>query len=148
MRKTGDMLTLFGSGEARPEGRTAAGGGTFLHKHANDGTEVAHGVYVVSGFTGFINGHGTLVGTGLTDGIGHLKQTDSGILSLNITAFPSGGGSLPAKLTVECALPGDTSGAVEGIKLDIAVPGHVFHFKQVSEGGFTVFHVPRSPSIN
>src|SRR5713226_6023173 len=57
---TGDVVTLTGSGEARPGDRTAAGGGTFVHKHAN-GSEVAHGVYVVTAFKSFRNGHGSLV---------------------------------------------------------------------------------------
>src|SRR6266571_7739547 len=36
------FLTFTGSGEARPDDRAAAGGGTFLHRHS-DGSEVAHG---------------------------------------------------------------------------------------------------------
>jgi hypothetical protein len=67
---TGDVVTLSGSGEARPDDRTAAGGGTFVHNHA-DGSEVAHGVYVVAAFNGFKNGHGSLAPTPLQDGIGH-----------------------------------------------------------------------------
>jgi|GEM_PF-2276245 len=133
---TGDVVTLTGSGEARPDDQTAAGGGTFVHKHA-DGSEVAHGVYVVTAFNRFKNGHGSLAPTPLQDGIGHKNQSDSGILSLGIKAFPSTGGSIAAKLGVECALPGDTSGAVEGITLDVLT----FHFRQVPEGGATVFHV-------
>ncbi len=134
---TGDMVTLSGSGEARPGDRTAAGGGTFVHKHA-DGSEVAHGVYVVTAFTSFKNGHGSLTPTPLLDGIGHKNQTDSGILRLGIKAFAVGAaGPIEGKLGVECALPGDTSGAVEGITLDVLT----FKFRQVPEGGFTVFHV-------
>ena len=134
---TGDVVTLTGSGEARPDDRTAAGGGTFLHKHA-DGSEVAHGIYVVTAFKSFKNGHGSLTPTPLRDGIGHKNQTDSGILSLGIKAFAVGAaGPIDAKLGVECALPNDTSGAVEGITLDVLT----FHFKQVEEGGFTLFHV-------
>jgi len=133
---TGDVVTLTGSGEARPDDRTAAGGGTFLHQHAN-GSEVAHGVYVVTAFKHFKNGHGSLSPTPLQDGVGHKNQTDSGILSLGIKGFPAGGGTVEGTLGVECALPGDTSGAVEGITLDVLT----FHFRQVPEGGFTVFHV-------
>ncbi len=135
----GDMVTLTGSGEARPDDRTAAGGGTFLHQHA-DGSEVAHGVYVVTAFNSFKNGHGSLSNTPLTDGIGHKNQSDSGILRLGIKSFLPSGGSIEAKLGVECALPGDTSGAVEGITLDVTVAGLTFHFRQVPEGGVTVFH--------
>jgi len=134
---TGDVVTLTGSGEARPDDRNAAGGGTFMHKHA-DGSEVAHGIYVVTAFKSFKNGHGSLSPTPLQDGIGHKNQTDSGILSLGIKAFAVGAaGPIDAKLGVECALPNDTSGAVEGITLDVLT----FHFKQVEEGGFTLFHV-------
>ena len=134
---TGDVVTLTGSGEARPDDRTAAGGGTFLHKHA-DGSEVARGIYVVTAFKSFKNGHGSLAPTPLQDGIGHKNQTDSGILSLGIKAFAVGAaGPIDAKLGVECALPNDTSGAVEGITLDVLT----FHFRQVDEGGFTLFHV-------
>ncbi len=134
---TGDVVTLTGSGEARPDDRNAAGGGTFMHKHA-DGSEVAHGIYVVTAFKSFKNGHGSLSPTPLQDGIGHKNQTDSGILSLGIKAFAVGAaGPIDAKLGVECALPNDTSGAVEGITLDVLT----FHFRQVDEGGFTLFHV-------
>src|SRR5229473_103835 len=49
---SGDILTLTGSGEAAPKKETATGGGTFVHSHAN-GTEVAHGVYKVTGFRSF-----------------------------------------------------------------------------------------------
>ena len=133
---TGDVVTFTGSGEARPNDLTAAGGGTFVHKHA-DGSEVVHGVYVVTAFNSFKDGHGSLVPTPLRDGIGHKNQTDSGILSLGIKAFPATGGSIDAKLGVDCALPGDMSGAVEGITLDVLT----FHFRQVPEGGFTLFHV-------
>lgn len=133
---TGDVLMLTGSGEARPDDGTAAGGGTFVHQHAN-GSPVAQGVYVVTAFKSFKDGHGSLVPTGLQDGIGHINQSDSGILKLGINVFPASGGSIEATLGVECALPGDTSGAVEGITLDVLT----FHFRQVHEGGFTVFHV-------
>jgi hypothetical protein len=107
-----------------------------VHNHA-DGSEVAHGVYVVTAFNSFKNGHGSLAPTPLQDGIGHKNQSDSGILRLGIKASPATGGSIAAKLGVECALPGDTSGAVEGITLDVLT----FHFRQVPEGGATVFHI-------
>ncbi len=136
---THDTVTLTGSGEARPGDRTAAGGGTFMHRH-EDGSEVAHGVYVVTAFNSFTDGHGSLSNTPLSDGIGHKNQSDSGILRLGIKAVLPSGRSIAAKLGVECALPGDTSGAVEGITLDVTVAGHSFHFRQVPEGGVTVFH--------
>jgi len=49
---TGDTVSLTGSGQANPEERTAAGGGTFVHRHA-DGTVFASGAFVVTGFGGF-----------------------------------------------------------------------------------------------
>src|SRR5260370_24617377 len=42
-----DTVSLTGSGGADPDERGATGGGLFVHKHAN-GTEWAHGVYVVT----------------------------------------------------------------------------------------------------
>src|SRR5713226_7505675 len=80
---TGDTISLTGSGEARPQKHKATGGGTFVHRHAN-GSEFLHGVYVVTGFKSFVNGGGSLVGTGLIDGIDELKKTIGGLLSLNV----------------------------------------------------------------
>src|SRR5919197_397366 len=63
---TGETISLTGSGQFRPSARTASGGGTFVHKRA-DGTEVAHGVYIVSSFRNFRLGGGTP--PPVTDGI-------------------------------------------------------------------------------
>ena len=132
---TGDMVSLTGSGFARPDEGTASGGGTFVHRHAN-GTEVAHGVYAVTGFKSFQNAGGTLVGTGLNDTIGRLDQTTGGVLTLDVSLFPSGGGSLPAVLGVHCHLPG-SSPVEEGITLSVAEFGLNF----VQSSGATLFHV-------
>ena len=59
---TGDTVSLTGSGQSRPQQHKADGGGTFLHEHAN-GSEVAHGVHLVTGLKSFVNGGGSLVGT-------------------------------------------------------------------------------------
>ena len=129
-----DTVTLTGSGQARPHKGTATGGGTFLHKHAN-GTEVAHGVYHVTGFKSFRDAGGSLVGTPLTDGIGTLGQTTGGILSLGVELLPSGGGSHQAVLGVNCNLPGSEFPVEEGVTLSVGP----FAFKQA--GGATLFHV-------
>ncbi len=131
---TGDILTLTGSGEAAPETETATGGGTFVHKHA-DGTEVAHGVYKVTGFRSFRAAGGSLAPTGLADGIGTIAQTTGGLLIMNIAAMPSTGGSVAGVLGVDCAVPGVEFPIAEGVHLDVLS----FHFKQ--SGGFTLFHV-------
>ncbi len=129
-----DTISLTGSGQAEPEEHEAAGGGTFVHKHEN-GSEVAHGVYFVTGFNSFRNGGGTLVGAGATDGIGEIDETSSGILSLNVRLRPSGGGSLDAVLTVNCDLPGATFAIEEGVTLTVGT----LHF--VQKEGATLFHV-------
>jgi len=131
---TGDILTLTGSGEAAPKKETATGGGTFVHTHAN-GTEVAHGVYKVTGFRSFRAAGGSLAPTGLADGIGTIAQTIGGLLVMDITAMTSTGGSVAGVLGVDCALPGVEFPIEEGVHLDVLS----FHFKQ--SGGFTLFHV-------
>ncbi len=131
---TGDILTLTGSGEAAPKKETATGGGTFVHTHAN-GTEVAHGVYKVTGFRSFRTAGGSLAPTGLADGIGTIAQTMGGLLVMDITVMPSTGGSVAGVLGVDCAVPGVEFPIEEGVHLDVLS----FHFKQ--SGGFTLFHV-------
>ncbi len=130
---TGDMVSLTGSGDARPGKHRATGGGTFVHKHAN-GSEVAHGVYVVTGFKSFVNGGGSLVGSGLTDGIDELNKTTGGLLSLSVRLMPASGGSADGVLEVHCELPGGRPDT-EGIRLSVLT----FKFAQAS--GFTLFHV-------
>ena len=130
---TGDMVSLTGSGDARPGKHRATGGGTFVHKHAN-GSEVAHGVYVVTGFKSFVNGGGSLVGTGRTDGIDELNNTTGGLLSLSVRLMPASGGSADGVLEVHCDLPGGRPDT-EGIRLSVLT----FKFAQAS--GFTLFHV-------
>jgi len=131
---SGNLVRLTGSGEAEPARRQAAGGGTFV-AIKSDGTEV-HGVYFVTGFDAFHNAGGTLVGTGLTDGIGELEETTGGSLSLNVHLVASSGPAHDFVLTVHCSLPG-SSPEIEGITL----VGGTRTFTQ--HGGATLFHVVR-----
>lgn len=131
---SGDVVTLTGSGQAAPKRGTATGGGTFVHKHA-DGSPFAHGVYYVTGFDTFEGAGGTLVGTGLIDGIGTLEQTTGGVLVMRVALKPSGGGSLVGILQVDCDLPGGEQGPKEGVALAVGP----FAFKQA--GGGTLLHV-------
>ncbi len=130
---SGDTVSLTGSGDARPGKHKATGGGTFVHKHAK-GSEVAHGVYVVTGFKSFVNAGGSLVGTGLTDGIDELKNTTGGVLSLNVRLMPASGGSANGVLEVHCELPGSRP-VTEGIRLSVLT------FNFVQNSGATLFHI-------
>jgi hypothetical protein len=130
---TGDTITLTGSGEARPGKGKATGGGTFLHTHAN-GTKVADGVYVVTGFDSFVNGGGSLVGTGRTDGIDALNKTTGGLLKLKVHLTASSGLMADGMLEVHCNLPGSKP-ETEGIRFSVLT------FKFVQNAGFTLFHV-------
>jgi hypothetical protein len=89
---SGLVTRLTGSGQAEPARRQAAGGGTFVTLKS-DGTELIHGVYAVTGFGAFHNAGGTLVGAGLTDGIGELEETTGGRLSLNVHLMATKGSS-------------------------------------------------------
>ncbi len=131
---TKDVVQLTGSGQAEPAAREAAGGGTFMHMH--NGSLFLQGAYVVTGFNSFETPGGTLVGTGLTDGIGEIEETAAGVMSLNVRLMPSGGGSHDGTLKVDCNLP-PGFGIEEGIELSVGP----FEFKQ--NGGATVFHVIR-----
>jgi hypothetical protein len=131
-----DVFHLTGSGQAEPARREAAGGGTFFHQHG-DGTAVAQGVYFVTGFKAFDNAGGTLVGTGLKDGIGELDETTGGILWLHVHLVPSSGPAHDGVLSVNCALPGGRPGIEEGITLTVGPLTFTEH------GGATLFHVLR-----
>jgi hypothetical protein len=130
---TGDTGSLTGSGQATPQAGDAFGGGTFVHRHA-DGSEVAHGIYWVTGFNGFEDLGGSLVGAGLIDGIGDIEDTNGGILSMNVRLRASTGQSLDGVLAVHCELPGGEM-TPEGIRLKVGP----FDFKQKS--GATLFHI-------
>ena len=131
---SGDIVTLTGSGEVEPKRGRATGGGTFVHNHS-DGSEVAHGVYTVTGFTSFTPAGGTLVGLPLSDGIGRLDQTMGGKLALQVALMPSAGGSLSGTLEVDCTIPGVELRLEEGVNLSVGP----FNFEKA--GGATLFHV-------
>ncbi len=130
---TGDTVRLTGSGGFKPATMDAAGGGTFVHRHAN-GTEVAHGVWVVTGFVSWEPAGGVLPSF-LTDGIGEVSEASAGIVTIHVELKPSSGGTVPATLSVNCDLPGATFPIVEGITLNVGS----FVFEQHS--GATLFHV-------
>jgi hypothetical protein len=132
---SGDKISLTGSGEVRPESHKATGGGTFVHKHA-DGSEVGHGVYVVTAFISFANGGGSLVGTGLTDGIDVLNRTTGGVLKCRVHLTSSAGLQADGVLEVDCHLPGGRD-VPEGIKLSVPQ----FNLNFAPDSGFTLFHV-------
>ncbi len=128
-----DTVTLTGSGEFKPGARDAAGGGTFVHRHA-DGSEVAHGVWVVTGFVSWQNLGGSLAGTGLTNGVAHDGDETAGIVTLNVRLLPAGGSPVNGVLEVHCELPGSSPPTKEGVVLKVGP----FNFTQ--GGGLTVFN--------
>ena len=130
---TGDTARLTGSGGFKPATKDAAGGGTFVHKHAN-GMEVAHGVWVVTGFVSWEPAGGFLPPS-LTDGIGEVSEASAGIVTIHVVLKPSSGGTVPATLSVNCDLPGASFPIKEGITLKVGS----FVFEQ--HGGQTVFHI-------
>lgn len=130
---TGDTVRLTGSGDFKPATADAAGGGTFVHRHAN-GTEVAQGVWVVTGFVSWEPAGGFLP-LSLTDGIGEVSEASAGIVTIHVVLKPSSGGQVPATLSVNCALPGAAFPIEEGITLNVGS----LVFEQ--HGGLTVFHV-------
>jgi hypothetical protein len=131
---TGDTVELTGSGNAIPALRDATGGGTFVHRHA-DGSEVAHGFYLVTGFVSWHRRTGTFPLP--NDGIGHASQASAGLLSLNVRFFPSGGSPHDGVLTIHCHFPDTPGPGDEGISLVVGP------FNFVQAGGATVFHVFR-----
>src|SRR6266849_6179739 len=82
-----DSVTLTGSGQFKPGARDATGGGTFVHRHAN-GSEVAHGVWVVTGFVSWTPAGGFLPSF-LTDGIGEVSEASAGIVTIHVELKPS-----------------------------------------------------------
>lgn len=136
----GATIALTGSGHAEPRKHRAFGGGTFVHSDAA-GTEIAHGVYYVTGFVSWerLRG-GSIVGL-LTDGIGPIKKATSGILTLNVHLVAAGGApEFDGQLTIYCHLPGTIRDVPEGIALAIPDAGLTFD-EQVS--GLTIFHLLR-----
>jgi hypothetical protein len=138
---TGDTVSLTGSGDAQPAEARATGGGTFVHRHA-DGSLDAEGIFFVTGFNSFVNNGGSLVGVPVKDGIGTLRQTTGGFLSVNIRAIVDAppaikGAMVDAVLGVHCNLPGGAATITEGITLSVPE----FHLNFVQDGGATLFHI-------
>jgi hypothetical protein len=121
---TKDTLALTGSGQVEPRENEAAGGGTFVHKHA-DGSLVAKGAYVVTGFVSWqrLRG-GNFAKTGLVDGIGNGPgssedegEPSSGILTVSVRFIPDGAApsaGVDGVLSVHCNLPDTVGGDFEG----------------------------------
>jgi hypothetical protein len=137
---TGDTVTLTGSGQAEPRRHRAAGGGTLVHKDAQ-GAVVAEAFYVVTGFVSFRRVAGTLVGTGIIDGIGFVDETSSGVLRVRVKIVDADGTELGrGTLTVHCTLPGAPPGGLEGSQLRVR---NGPQFTHIEEGSFTLFHLLR-----
>ena len=131
---SGDRVELTGSGEFKPGAKDAAGGGTFVHRHA-DGTEFAHGIWVVTGFASWAPGGGNFSLTGLADGIGEVSEASAGIVTLHVRLSPAGGSPVNAMFEVHCHFPGASIDTEEGIRLFVGP----FAFQQ--DGGVTLFHI-------
>jgi hypothetical protein len=134
---TGDEVTLTGSGQVLPSSHGASGGGTFVQMHAN-GTEVAHGFYIVTGYRSFRDGHGQFPATDVI--AGGLGRPRGGILSVNVKFVPLGPQpAFAGVLTIYCALPKNTLGlkdTQEGFTLKVGT----FNFRQEGKGA-TLFHI-------
>jgi hypothetical protein len=127
---TKDTIALTGSGQVEPREEEAAGGGTFVHKHA-DGSLVAKGAYVVTGFVSWqrLRG-GNFSKTGLVDGIGNGPgssedegEPSSGILTVNVRFVPDGtapSAGIDGVLSVHCDLPDTVGGDFEGVTVTVA----------------------------
>ncbi len=101
-----------------------------MHKHA-DGSLVAKGAYVVTGFVSWerLRG-GNFAKTGLIDGLGNGPgssedegEPTSGILTVGVRFIPDGaapGAGLDGVLSVHCNLPDTVGGDFEGVTVDVA----------------------------
>ncbi len=136
----GDTVKVTGSGDAKPAEETATGGGTFEHRNKH-GVLVASGVYFVTKFNSFTKPGGTLVGAGLTDGIGTLDHTTGGELSMTVHGILDAppaliGTTADAVLGIHCNLTGDPT-IKEGITLSVPALNITF----LQDTGATLFHV-------
>jgi hypothetical protein len=135
---TGDTVTLIGSGQAEPPDDEAAGGGTFVHMNAG-GTELAHGLFFVTGLHSWQDAGGSLDGLGLQDGIGEIDETGGGVLAMDVHLVPSSGDAHDGVLTIHCSLPGSAGNITEGVSLTVA--GTPLDF--VQDTGDNLFHILR-----
>jgi hypothetical protein len=138
---TGDTITITGSGHYTPSKRKAAGGGTFVHKKA-DGSVVAQGFYRVTKFRSFRVGGGKAPPLTGNIATGQGSPLD-GVLRLSVQIVPEVDGKPQAAqtgvLSIYCFFEKNKIGLThddEGFTLNSGS----LQFKQVHEGGFTVFH--------
>lgn len=138
--RTGESITLTGSGHVRPRSREAFGGGTFVREDV-DGNEIAIGTYQVTRFISFrrLRG-GNFAATGLIDAIGDPNEASSGIMVVRIRLMPQGSSARNAVLEVHCHLPGTVEETFEGVRLRIG--SQVFE-PDPERHGLTLFHVMR-----
>jgi hypothetical protein len=141
--KSGQSLTITGSGHVRPRSHAAFGGGTWVLEDV-DGNEIANGTYRVTEFVSFrrLRG-GNFAATGLIDGIGDPNETSSGIMKVKVSALPEGAppeDAIDATLEVHCHLPGTVEETFEGVR--ITVGDQVFE-PDPDRHGVTLFHVMR-----
>jgi hypothetical protein len=129
---SGDTISLTGSGHAKPARHRAFGGGTFVHTDS-EGNEVAHGVYVVTGFVSWQSLAGTFPPP--MDGIGNIRQAHAGVLVLDVRFFPEGGSPVDGVLTINCHFPDTPADIEEGFELSVG------SFTFTPAGGLTLFHV-------
>lgn len=130
---TGDRIELTGSGQTKPGNGDSTGGGTFIHR-TSGGTEVARGVYIVTGFVSWDKARGTFPLP--IDGIGHASDASAGELFVNVRLIPTTGQPpIDGVLGIHCHFDDTPDPIVEGITLDVGP----FHFTQ--DGGATVFHI-------
>jgi hypothetical protein len=153
---TKDTIALTGSGQAEPREEEASGGGTFVHKRA-DGSLIAKGAYVVTGFVSWqrLRG-GNFAKTGLVDGIGNGPgssedegEPSSGILTIDVRFAPDGtapSAGIDGVLSVHCNLPDTIGGDFEGVTVE--VPSLSLDFTAAANAdpnahGVTLFHLLR-----
>ena len=116
-----EIIRVTGSGTFSPSLGTASGSGSFTHR-TNNGALVAKGTWVATGFTRFTSYGGPSNGF------------QGGVVSIVVTLFPSGGGSVPGvPMTVTCLVGNVPSGAPE--------EGTIVGGFTESIGGFTLMHI-------
>ena len=104
-------ITLTGSGTFGPNGENDVTGGGTWKTFSSTGALTGSGTYRVTGLVRFDLAPGTLVGSGLTDGIGKLADTRAGLVFLRI-AYNDGSRGV---LAVSCNLTGTPAAVFEGV---------------------------------
>ncbi len=129
--ENGDVVTVIGTGTFDVVGKSATGGGTFVHR-TSGGTVVGRGTWVATGLLDFQS-----YGNGVPQGLP--STFFGGRVALTALLTPSANPSvkLPAILQIECLLGKPPSGAVEGIRLN--VQDAINFNKTIPESGATVY---------